>query len=508
MPRRRAPASRAPEPEPPNPAASVGAPQDLVTIRHYCQGIGDCHLLRFPKPGGGTYNILIDCGVHSAVKGGSITVDRIVADIAKTVDRIDVLVVTHEHWDHVSGFLTAAAAFASIPVGEVWVGWTENPADPQARQLDTFKGQSIRALQEAHLELNRAVALSPEAAVTRDQLGALLGFSFGAAGERVRSARDAAIGLAPNHVRYLEPTQAPWRLDGIAGVRVYVLGPPRGGGLLKLTERASEMYGLGAAGPWCPAGAADAGAPFDPTLGTPLASALGRQVGEGPPGAQEAIVHFMKAHYTDPVAAAPGRKKATGKRRAGVASASGAVDQSWRRIDAEWLGASADLAMQLDKAVNNTSLVLAFEFVDTGRVMLFAADAQVGSWLSWQDLTWQVESKAVTGPELLGRTVYLKVGHHGSHNATLKSKGLEQMRDPDLSGFIPTNAADAQNIGWGKMPFAAIVKELTERTRGRLIRADDAWIAGEALDGRFAAPSGSLRRVGHEPGLWVEVDIA
>ena len=447
--------------------------------------------------------------MHSAVKGGSITIARIVADIAKTVDRIDVLVVTHEHWDHVSGFLTAAAAFASIPVGEVWMGWTENPADPQARKIDTFKSQAITALQAAHLELDRAVALSPEATVTRDQLGSLLGFSFGAAGERVRSARDAAIGLAPNHVRYLEPTQAPWRLDGIAGVRIYVLGPPREMVLLKLTERATEMYGLGAAGPWYAAEINEAAAPFDPILGTPLAAALGRQVGEGPPGAQEAIVQFMKGHYTDPVPPAQDVKKATIKSQGGGGIAAlDAVDQSWRRIDAEWLGASADLAMQLDKAVNNTSLVLAFEFVDTGRVMLFAADAQVGSWLSWQDLTWQVDGKAVTGPELLGRTVYLKVGHHGSHNATLKAKGLEQMNDPDLSGFIPTNAVDAQKIGWGEMPFSAIVKALAERTQGRLIRADDPWVSGETLDGRFAAPVGSLRRVGHEPGLWVEVEVA
>jgi uncharacterized protein YfiM (DUF2279 family) len=42
--------------------------------------------------------------------------------------------------------------------------------------------------------------------------------------------------------------------------------------------------------------------------------------------------------------------------------------------------------------VDNTSLVLAIELAD-GDVLLFAADAQVGNWLSWQDLTWSVDGR-------------------------------------------------------------------------------------------------------------------
>ena len=54
----------------------------------------------------------------------------------------------------------------------------------------------------------------------------------------------------------------------------------------------------------------------------------------------------------------------------------------WRRIDSDWRLSSARLALQLDDATNNTSLVLAFELAD-GRVLLFPADAQIGSWRSW-----------------------------------------------------------------------------------------------------------------------------
>jgi hypothetical protein len=113
----------------------------------------------------------------------------------------------------------------------------------------------------------------------------------------------------------------------------------------------------------------------------------------------------------------------------------------------------------------------------------------------------------VSGPDLLKRTVYYKVGHHGSHNATLRQKGLELMSDPDLSAFIPTNQKDALKVKWGHMPFGAIVEELERRTSGRVIRADDSWVHSDITDPRFGKPSGSLRKVTHQNGLWIEVEV-
>ena len=60
-------------------------------------------------------------------------------------------------------------------------------------------------------------------------------------------------------------------------------------------------------------------------------------------------------------------------------------DQCWRSISTDWLAASSTMALQLDSATNNTSLVLAIELGNQD-VLLFVADAQVGNWLSWQDL--------------------------------------------------------------------------------------------------------------------------
>jgi hypothetical protein len=468
-----------------------------VTVRHYCQGIGDCHLIRFPKSDGSDAWMLIDCGVHSAVAGGTSTIARIVADIAeRTGGRLDIVVVTHEHWDHVSGFLTAAETFGRLSVGEVWMGWTEDPDDPDAQALDRFRSDALSVLQAASAAFDRARGLSPFHVGIARGVDAVLGFNFGAKGERVRSARDAAKSLAPRRTRYLDPrTMPPLTIPGVPNLRIYLLGPPRDPALLGITERASEMYGAAPAAGWPlaralggalnageDAAAGDHATPFEPNVGTGLS---GLASGEAGPDIDPTVAAFFRDRY-------------------------GAPDDdalAWRRIDADWLGASADLALQLDNRTNNTSLALAFEMVDSGRVLLFAADAQVGNWLSWHALEWTVDGRTVTAADLLSRTAHFKVGHHGSHNATLKDKGLALMTSPDLTAFIPTSEKDARKIGWGAMPFPEIVEELTRRTGGRIVRADDAWLTDADGQAPFTAPSGAVRAVRHGAGLWVEFEL-
>jgi hypothetical protein len=474
-----------------------------VTARLYCQGIGDCHLLSFPKPAGGVFRILIDCGIHLSIAGGRELVDKIVDDIVKATEPdhfIDVVVGTHEHWDHNSGFLTAAGKFKQLKVGEVWLGWTENPADPQARRLDKYKGQALAALQDANRRLSHIAptVADPQRRGNLETLAQginnILGFNFGLKGEKSRSARDGIVALAPDKVRYLEPTDPPITRPGLPDVRVYVLGPPRDEKLLGITESAAEMYGIATEG-W-PAAQALAGAlaadagdtehgvtvtPFEPELGTAFGLAV--EKGATDPQANEATeVAFLRNHYLT------------------------AADD-WRRIDHDWLAIGADLAMQLDDRTNNTSLVLAFEFVSTGRVLLFAADAQVGNWLSWQNVQWPMGDKALKATDLLARTVFYKVGHHGSDNATLKTKGLQLMISKDLSAFIPTNKADALKVKWGQMPFEKLLEDLLHRTDSRVIRADDPWVKDPTRPVPFSLPSGSLHAVRRKDSLWVELEI-
>jgi hypothetical protein len=508
-----APASPGPVSAPPA-AAGAAAAAGSVRIRFYCQGIGDCHLLRFDKPGGAFW-MLIDCGIHSSVSGGTQRIRDIVDNILSLTHRLDVIVLTHEHWDHNSGFFSALDKFKQFEVGEIWLAWTENSADPQARALDKFKGEALAALQGASQRLEGVQGLSPYLQNVQLGLRAVLGFNFGAQGEKVRSARNAAIALAPNNVKYLEPKSAPFVLPVDPSIRIYVLGPPRDKALLGVTERAGEMYGMAALGMASVVNGLnnsfevsegsddfwnDETAPFDPNEGFVLSDLLnGAGAPADAPGSEAALLHARTANLVQQLY---------------VGDKDG---NSWRRIDQDWLGVSSDLAIQMDKRTNNSSLVLAFEFTQTSRVMLFVGDAQVGNWLSWKDAQWMVDGKSISAYDLLARTVFYKVGHHGSHNATLKQHGLELMTSSDLSAFIPTNAVDANNVGWGAMPFEPLLADLEKRTAQRVVRADDPWLKQAAGQPAFVTAAGvatswgAIKAVDHDRsgnGLWVEFVIA
>jgi hypothetical protein len=151
----------------------------------------------------------------------------------------------------------------------------------------------------------------------------------------------------------------------------------------------------------------------------------------------------------------------------------------WRRIDTDWIYSAADLALQLDNLTNNTSLALAFELGENGPVILMAADAQLGEWLSWHDYTWEVPkangtSRKMTAKDLLARTIVYKVGHHSSHNATAVQHGLEMMTNSSLVALIPLDKKVAENKNW-PMPAEKLYERLLEKTKGRVLRSDIGW---------------------------------
>jgi hypothetical protein len=77
----------------------------------------------------------------------------------------------------------------------------------------------------------------------------------------------------------------------------------------------------------------------------------------------------------------------------------------------------------------------------------------------------------VTGPDLLRRTIFYKVGHHGSHNATLKEKGLDLMGRLQVA-MIPVFRAMALQKHWGGMPLPELVAALQAKTNGAVLQAD------------------------------------
>src|SRR2546430_12367140 len=88
------------------------APPGKVRVRTYRHGLGDCHLVTFRKPDGSPFNLLIDCGVVSRTKNPG----PLMADVANNIKRetngiLDVVVATHQHTDHLSGFRQASNVF-------------------------------------------------------------------------------------------------------------------------------------------------------------------------------------------------------------------------------------------------------------------------------------------------------------------------------------------------------------------------------------------------------------
>src|SRR5262249_35617254 len=150
--------------------------------------------------------------------------------------------------------------------------------------------------------------------------------------------------------------------------------------------------------------------------------------------------------------------------------------------DGDWLWTGAQrLALQLESYTNNISLVLAFELPKSKKVLLFAADAQVGNWLSWHDQDYSADDgRKVTATALLNRTVLCKVGHHGSHNATLRQKGLELMTNPDLVAMLPVEADAVKRLRYGEMPLKSLVSALKQSTQDRLLQLDQAWVDNTA----------------------------
>ena len=81
---------------------------------------------------------------------------------------------------------------------------------------------------------------------------------------------------------------------------------------------------------------------------------------------------------------------------------------------------------------------------------------------------------AVSTDALLSRTVFYKVGHHASHNATLVD-AFEKMSSPDLVALIPVHKLDPnikKKNGW-KMPARNLFKRIVERTQNRVLQMDD-----------------------------------
>jgi len=326
---------------------------------------------------------------------------------AETGKKLALVIASHAHRDHISGFGKFEARFADFRIGEVWLPWTDDPKDRQAAKLRK-KQLALYDKLDRHLRLTlKAKDGDRRYGVALDALANLRG------NEPATAALRRAFGVG--ETRYLRAGNSLARVKGISGLSVEVLGPSRDQKFLSRMDPPAEQRYL--AGPGDATGAVH---PF-PTLEIrPKPRELTRLKKQGQP-----FLSPLELKRLNEAAEAPADR----------------------------------LALALDNVRNNSSLVLLLRY--RGKTMLFPGDAQWGGWQSWIGTD---EAR-----RLLGELDFLKVAHHGSHNATPVDV-VEALPASGLAAMVPTQVKPFPTI-----PRKPLLTALEAHCVGhRAVRSD--WV--------------------------------
>jgi beta-lactamase superfamily II metal-dependent hydrolase len=384
------------------------ASKDAIRIRMYRVGFGDCFLVTFPTADGPKH-VLVDCGVHN--RGDIGTMDRVLADIeTETGGRVAIVIASHAHEDHISGFKVGEAMFKRFQIAEVWLPWSENRGDPVARGLRA----RLAALETA---LSARFALMG-ADAPPDVLDILANTSAKRNDPILDNLRRGlGAGATPD---FMEAGKMKTDAGGIAGLTARILGPTRDESFLKkMDPPKAERFPL-----------ALADETDDPTAIEPFDAWI----------ELDAVTGAETSHGVPPT-------KVQGPR----------LTNDQRRELTKTVELSPDaLAFALDRATNNLSVVALFTY--RGESLLFAGDSQYGGWKSWMEQP--------DAADVLGDVTFYKVAHHGSENATPKS-ALDRMGDGTMTAMMST-----QELPWPSIPDRPLLEALGGRTARRLLRSD------------------------------------
>jgi hypothetical protein len=352
-----------------------------ITIRTYQVGFGDCHLLRFDYAQGARH-ILIDFGSTGLPENADKVQMKLIAeDIAQRCGgKLEAVIATHRHADHVSGFATNAKGDApgnvirNLKPQVVIQPWTEDPnlATDSLGPADSADNVHIHAfaknLQRMHDISREVVRLTQPGAANAlpKALAEQLNF-LGEDNLKNKSAVDNLMTMSKQQV-YVHYGSDAGLSQILPGVKVRVLGPPtlrQSGAIRKMAaSNPSEFWQLHL-----------------------------RRLSD--------TTHLAKTggNLFPDFPSSPGNKL---------------------RFSARWLAnrmksipgeQTLQLVRILDEQMNNTSVILLFEVGK--KKLLFPGDAQIENW-----------AYALSKPEtaaLLADVDLYKVGHHGSRNATPRS---------------------------------------------------------------------------------------
>jgi hypothetical protein len=345
-----------------------------IRIRMYRPGFGDCFLLTFGI-GPSARHVLIDFGAHMHGEIG--TMDQIMASIEETTgNKLEAIIATHAHRDHISGFGKFVDRFSQFEIGQIWMSWADNPHDEQASSLKR-KHLALYDALETHLRIGlNATDTDPRFAAALDALCNLKG------NETAMTELGRGFGTGAT-VRYFQAGDSIPKLGEVPGLSAEFLGPPRDQAFLSRMNPPADQHFLTA-----PDDTSGALRPFPKLEIRPADADYDVILNVGQP-----IISTDTMNQLHALAEAPADR----------------------------------LALALDSVRNNTSLVIVFRY--QGRTLLFPGDAQWGNWQSWIGTD--------RARQLLSEVDFLKVAHHGSENATPVDV-VHGLRASGLVAMVPT----------------------------------------------------------------------
>ena len=437
-------------PKPANDDAGFGGPSG-IRVRMYRVGFGDFFLLSLRGDDGAPRHILIDCGVHAAnLHSIGAAIEQLAIDTGK---RLALVIMTHRHADHISGFGSGKDAFAEFTVERVWAPWFENPDNAAAKAIQS----KLTALAGA-LQAKLALRAGPDDDQLSDMMTNILGAAAAGAAAGNALALDVLHGgfKTKTPVDYYKAGDPPVLPDSLAkaGLKAQILGPPIDETLIAEMDGATHQY---------------------------LEAVEAAKAGSGP-----AMAPFAPRFHTG-YDAYPAR-----------AFALFSPDQLEDRIQAGQPDELAAAAKKADNTINNQSLMVLFTF--GGRTLLFAGDAQ---WGNWQNFLFGGEfgkpgHMALTeaAKTILGELDFYKVGHHGSTNATPVDM-VNALRQGCVCMCSTQPGAYGKEKNNSEVPRIPLMEALKKKSGGLLARSDQVAVAeakalAEPLAEVFRAPTGTL----------------